>query len=138
MVQERELSAGRPPSRIVVADDDPIYRFALSEILNPLSDLEVVGEAADGHQAIGLCRRLRPDLVLMDLKMPGMSGIEATSKIKEESPLPIVLVLTGSEDPDHLSGALKAGAAGYLLKGASAHEVVEARRRVRLNEGRER
>jgi DNA-binding NarL/FixJ family response regulator len=127
-------SAGGPPSRIVVADDDPIYRFALREILNQSSDLEVVGEAADGHEAIRLCRRLRPELVIMDLKMPGMSGIEATRKIKEESPLIIVLVLTGSEDPDHLSGALKAGAAGYLLKGASAPQIVEATRKVLLGE----
>jgi NarL family two-component system response regulator LiaR len=130
MGEEQEPSAGRPPSRIVVADDDPVYRFALSEILNPHPDLKVVGEAADSQQAIGLCCRVRPDLVMMDLKMPGMSGIEATRKVKEHSPRTVVLMLTGSEDPDHLSEALKAGAAGYLLKGASAPEIVEATRKV--------
>jgi DNA-binding NarL/FixJ family response regulator len=131
-MDKEESSAGRPPSRIVVVDDDPVYRFALREILKQPSDLEVVGEAADGHEAIRLCRLLRPDLMIMDVKMPGMSGIEANRKIKEESPLIIVLMLTGSEDPDHLSGALKAGAAGYLLKGASAPEIVEATRKVLL------
>ena len=136
MGEEQEPSAGRPPisSRIVVADDDPIYRFALKEILNPHPDIEVVGEAADGHQAIELCRRLRPDLVMMDLKMPGMSGIEATRQVKEHSPRTVVLVLTGSEDPDHLLEALEAGAAGYLLKGAPVPEMVEATRKVLLGE----
>jgi DNA-binding NarL/FixJ family response regulator len=135
MGEEQEPSAGRPPpSRIVVADDDPIYRFALREILKQHGDLEVVGEASDGHQAIGLCRRLRPDLVIMDLRMPGMSGIEATRKLKEHSPSTLVLVLSGLEDPDHLSEALKAGAAGYLLKGASASQIVEATRKVLLGE----
>ncbi len=136
MGQEQELSEERLPllSRIVVADDDPVYRFALREILKLLSDLEMVGEAADGHEAIELCRRLQPDLVMMDLKMPGMSGIEATRKLKEHSPRTVVLVLTGLEDPDHLSEALKAGAAGYLLKGASASQVVEAIRKVLLGE----
>ena len=132
--EQQEPSAGRPPSRIVVVDDDPLYRFALSEILKQPRDLEVVGEAADGHQAIELCRRLGPDLVMMDVKMPGMSGIEATRKLKEHSPSTVVLVLTALEDPDHLSEALKAGAAGYLLKGASASQIVEATRKVLLGE----
>jgi DNA-binding NarL/FixJ family response regulator len=134
MGQQQEPSAGRPPSQIVVVDDDPIYRFALREILNPHSDLEVVGEAADGHQSIRLCRRLRPDLVMMDLKMPGISGIEATCKVKEHSPSTVVLVLTGLEDPEFLSEALKAGAARYLLRGTSASQIVEAIRKVLLGE----
>ena len=71
MAQQYELSAGHPPpSRIVVVDDDPIYRFALRKILKQHSDLEVVGEAADGQQAIELCQRLRPDLVMMDVQCP--------------------------------------------------------------------
>jgi DNA-binding NarL/FixJ family response regulator len=134
MGEEHEPSEAPPPSRIVVADDDPIYRFALREILNPHSDLEVVGEAADGHQAIGLCRRLRPDLMIIDLKIPDMSGTEATSKVKEHSPRTLVLVLTDLEDPDHLFEALKAGAAGYLVKGVSAPQIVEATRKVLCGE----
>jgi DNA-binding NarL/FixJ family response regulator len=92
------------PSRIVVADDDhPLFRSALKHILEGQPDLEVVAEAADGRQALELCRRLTPDLVLMDLGMPEMDGIAATRAIKEECPDTLVLVLTALGESSGLS-----------------------------------
>jgi DNA-binding NarL/FixJ family response regulator len=118
------------PSRIVVVDDHPLMRCALRQMLGTQADLEVVGEAADGQQAVELCRRLYPDLVLMDVRMPAMDGLEATRKIKRELPRTIVLVLTASDYPDDLSEALEAGAAGYVQKGATTQETIGAVRKV--------
>jgi len=95
-------------------------------MLRGRSDLEVVAEAADGREAIALCRSLRPDLVLMDVRMPEMDGITATRAIRREFPHIIVLMLTAVEDPNYLSEALKVGAAGYVLKYASRQEVIDA------------
>lgn len=117
-------------SRIVIADDHPLYRDALKRMLSEASDFSVVGEAADGREALDLCRRLHPALVLMDVRMPVMDGIAATREIKRELPLTIVLMLTALEDPELLSEALKAGAAGYVLKYALKEELVDAIRRV--------
>src|SRR5215217_8478729 len=120
-------------SRIVIADDHPLYRDALKRMLSEASDFSVVGEAADGREALDLCRRLHPALVLMDVRMPVMDGIAATREIKRELPLTIVLMLTALEDPELLSEALKAGAAGYVLKYALKEELVDkegAKRRV--------
>ena len=118
------------PSRIIVADDHPLFRTALRQMLSEQSDLKVVTEAADGREAVRLCRRLRPGLVLMDVRMPKMDGLEATREIKRESPSIIVLMLTAFEDPDYLLEALKAGASGYLLKHMSAQQIARAIRRV--------
>jgi DNA-binding NarL/FixJ family response regulator len=125
---------GETPSRIVVADDHPLVRDALTRTLDMQPDLEVVGEAADGWEAVEFCRRLQPELVLMDVRMPRMDGLEATRQIKREFPRTIVLVLTAVEDPSHLSEALKAGAAGYVLKGATIAETVGAIRKVLVGE----
>ncbi len=92
--------------------------------------LEVVGEAGDGREAVDLCRRLRPDLILMDVQMPGMSGLEATREIKDELPGVVVLMVTAFEDPDYLLEAVRVGAAGYVLKHADKHELLGAVRRV--------
>jgi DNA-binding NarL/FixJ family response regulator len=117
-------------TKLVIADDHPLFREALRRTLGDQPDLEVVAEAADGHEALELCRRFEPELVLMDLRMPTMDGCEATQAIKRELPSTIVLVLTAFEDPHHLLEALKAGASGYLLKDASGQEIVDAIRTV--------
>src|SRR4051812_15220052 len=110
---------------ILIADDHPLFRAALRQLLNGGSGFDVVGEAVDGVDALELCRRLQPDLVLMDLGMPRMDGLEATQAIKREFPRTIVLVLTASVDLGSLSEALKAGAAGYILKDAPSNQIME-------------
>jgi len=105
------------PIKIVVADDHPPMRDAFAAILNYGRGLEVVGEARDGREAVLKCEELRPDLVLMDLSMPEMDGIEATRAIRERSPKTVVLVITAHEDEDLMLRAIRAGAAGYVLKG---------------------
>jgi len=97
-------------------------------------DLEVVGEAATGQEALLLCSRLRPELVLMDVRMPEMDGLSATKEIKRRHPKTSVLMVTMHENPDYLLEALKAGAAGYVLKDASENEVISAVRQVREGE----
>ena len=122
------------PSRVVVVDDHPLMRCALRQMLSAQADLEVIGEAADGQEAVELCRRLHPDLVLMDVRMPRMDGLESTREIKRELPRTIVLILTASADTDDLSEALKAGAAGYVLKGAPITQTLDAIRKVLAGE----
>jgi DNA-binding NarL/FixJ family response regulator len=120
-----------PPgsARLLIVDDHELARAGLRSMLAGEPDLEVVGEAADGHQALALCRRLRPDLVLMDLRMPGLDGLAATRALRREHPAVGVVVVTMYETPDHLLEALDAGAAGYLLKGATKAELVGTVRR---------
>ncbi len=114
------------PSRILIADDHPLFRSALEHVVGGQPDLEVVGEAADGREALELCRCLKLDLVLMDMIMPRMDGLEATRAIKGECPQTIVLMLTASVDPDHLAEAVRAGAAGYVLKSAHLSQMIDA------------
>lgn len=108
---------GARPVRILVADDHPPMRSAFTAILAYGRGLEVVGEARDGREAVLKCEELRPDLVLMDLSMPEMDGIEATREVKERLPTTVVLVVTAHEDEDLMLRAIRAGAAGYVLKG---------------------
>ena len=115
--------------RVLVADDHPVFRSGLRLLLEDL-DVEVVGEAADGEAAVELAVAERPDVVLMDLQMPGTSGLEATRRIAERAPDVRVLVLTMVEDDATLFAALRAGAAGYLLKGAGPDEIDRAVRGV--------
>ena len=126
---QQERAEQSRSSRPVIADDHPLFRAALRQMLSEWPDLVVVGEAADGWQTVELCRRLRPKLVLMDLQMPRMDGFEATREIKGESPSTVVLVLTASAEPDHLLEALKAGASGYILKHMNPQQIVGAIRR---------
>ena len=116
----------REPTQLVIVDDHELARQSLRNMLSDEPDIEVVGEAANGREALLLCSRLRPDLVLMDVRMPKMDGLKATREIKEKHPHVSVMMLTMHENPDYLLEAIKAGAAGYVLKDASQAEIVEA------------
>jgi DNA-binding NarL/FixJ family response regulator len=127
------MTAGTEPSktlRVVVADDHPLFRDGLVAALAMIDGVEVVGTAADGEQAIALTRELAPDVVLMDLAMPGVNGIEATRAIVQTHPGTAVLVLTMAGTDDSLIAALRAGARGYLLKEAGRQEISHALRSV--------
>ena len=118
------------PVRIVIADDHPLFRAALRQLLSEHFELiEVVGEASDGREALELCLKLRPKVVLMDVQMPNMNGIEAARHIKREVPSTMVLMMTAFESPDYLLEAIEAGASGYVLKHESAAQIAEAIRR---------
>ncbi len=112
--------------RVVVADDHPVYREGLALVLSSLDGVTVVGEAADGLEAVEQAQRLRPDVVLMDLSMPGVNGVEATRRVLASVPGTAVLVLSMHEGADSVLAALRAGARGYLVKGATKHEVARA------------
>jgi DNA-binding NarL/FixJ family response regulator len=118
------------PARLIIADDHALLRSGILSMLYGETGLEVVGEAADGMEALELCRRLHPDLVLMDVRMPKMDGLAATRAIKEEFPQTNVVMVTMQEDPDYLFEAVLAGAAGYVLKGATPEQLTEAVRQV--------
>jgi DNA-binding NarL/FixJ family response regulator len=120
--------------RLVIVDDHELTRASLRNMLADEPDIEVVGEAANGREALLLCSRLRPDSVLMDVRMPEMDGLAATREIKQRYPQIRVVILTMHENPDYLFEALKAGAAGYVLKDAPQEEVVEAVCRVQEGE----
>jgi DNA-binding NarL/FixJ family response regulator len=114
------------PIRVVIADDHPMFRFGLRAVLAACADVEVVGEAADGTELIALVERTQPCVVLTDLTMPGLDGSSAARHIVAQFPDIGVLVLTMHDDDDALFGALRAGARGYLLKGAESEEIVRA------------
>lgn len=118
------------PITVLIADDHPIYRDGLASLLEPLPDIEVVGRAADGIEAVERARESRPDVVIMDLQMPRLNGIEATRQVLAELPETGVLVITMGEDESTVFSAITAGARGYLLKGADADELVQAIRTV--------
>jgi DNA-binding NarL/FixJ family response regulator len=124
------LRMDEKPARLIIADDHALLRSGIRSMLYGEPDLEVVGEAADGAEALELCRRLQPDLVLMDVRMPKMDGLAATRAIKEEFPRTSVVMVTMQEDPDYLFEAVIAGAAGYVLKGATPEQLTNAVRQV--------
>ena len=120
--------------RVLIADDHTVLRHGLRLILNQAEGLTVVGEAADGEEAVTLALALQPDVVLMDVNMPGVDGIEATRRLRTARPEMKVLMLTISKRDKDLLGAVKAGAKGYLLKSAEAGEVIDSIRRVAAGE----
>ena len=116
-------------ARLLIADDHALVREGLRTVLSGEDGIEVIAEANDGQQALDVCRELMPDLVLMDVRMPLMDGLEATRKIKQEMPKTSVMMVTMRENPDYLFEAVKAGAAGYVLKDASGERLLSAVRR---------
>jgi DNA-binding NarL/FixJ family response regulator len=110
--------------RVLLADDHPVFRHGLTALLDALPDVEVVGEAADGAEAVELARRTRPDVVVMDLQMPGVDGVSATRQVLEELPGTGVLVLTMFEDDESVFTAMRAGARGYLVTAVASGEAI--------------
>ena len=114
------------PIRVLVADDHPIFRDGLAMLLASVDGIEVVGTAADGAEAVASAVRLRPDVVVMDVQMPKLNGVEATRRRAADAPSIGILVLTMSEDDGTVFAAIRAGARGYLVKGAEQEEIVRA------------
>ena len=114
--------------RVVIADDQSIIRAGVSTILNGQPDIDVIGQASDGHEAVALARALRPDVCLLDIRMPNLDGIEATRLLAGPDvtdPIAVVVITTFDTD-EYVHGALKAGARGFLLKGAAPEQLIQA------------
>jgi DNA-binding NarL/FixJ family response regulator len=116
----------RATIRVVVADDHKVVRAGIRELLADEPDIQVVGEARDGQEAVALAISLRPDVVVMDINMPELSGVEATRQIRAAAPTVRVLALTAYQDDPYIYGLLDAGASGYMLKTAEGQEIVRA------------
>jgi DNA-binding NarL/FixJ family response regulator len=122
--------ARRTAARLIIADDHELTRTGLRTMINAEPGMEIAGEATNGREALDLCRRIRPDLALIDMRIPEMDGLATTRAIKAECPDTSVIITTLQENPDYLFEAVKAGAAGYLLKDATQREIVSSIRRV--------
>jgi DNA-binding NarL/FixJ family response regulator len=120
--------------RVLIADDHPLFREGMRGRLDRVTDVAVVGEAASGEEAVELAHKLEPHIILMDIKMPGLNGIEATREILRANPQIGILVLTMFEDDDSVFAAMRAGAKGYLLKDSGGEGVVHAIRAVASGE----
>lgn len=112
--------------RVIIVDDHDIVRHGLAVALETFEDLEVAGEAADGHEALQLCETVHPDVVLMDLVMPRMDGVEATRQIRMRCPRTQVIALTSFSEDERIHAALAAGVTGYLMKSVPAHQLIDA------------
>ena len=121
-------------TKVLIADDHAVLRDGLRQLLERERDLEVVGEAGDGEEAVKLSNELKPDIVIMDIVMPKINGIEATKLIKRENPSTAVLIFTAYSDIRYILGLMEAGACGYLLKNARSKEIAGAIRAVRSGE----
>ena len=128
------VPTGGEPIRVVISDDHELFRRGLKMVLEAEEDIQVVAEAADGQEAVARVEELAPDVVLMDVRMPRMGGIEATRQIRQLFPTTRIIVLTVSDEEDDIYGAVKAGANGYLLKEVSIEEVADAVRDVYAGE----
>lgn len=122
------------PIQILIADDHTLFRDGLRALFGSLPDTELVGEATTGVEAVSLAETLQPDVVLMDIQMPGLNGIEATRRIVQTSPHVGVIVVTMFEDDDSVFAAMRAGARGYVLKGADQEEMLRVLRAVARGE----
>lgn len=114
------------PIRVLIADDHPLFRDGVRALLDSIPQAEMVGEAASGDEAVAQAAALQPDVILMDIQMPGMSGIEATRRILQAYPGMGIMVLTMFDDDDSVFAAMRAGARGYILKGSGQAEIVHA------------
>jgi len=114
------------PLRVLLVDDHILFRTGVKAVLASRSDMEVVGEAGNGLEAVALARQTMPDVILMDIKIPGCDGLEATRRIKQEMPYVKVFMLTVSDSDEHLLEAIKSGAQGYLIKDLKAHQLFDA------------
>lgn len=121
---------GAPLTRVVIADDHPTFRRGLAALLASVEDIDLVGEAADGEQVIELAMAVRPHVVLMDLHMPGVGGVEATRRLKAEAPEVAVLVVSMLDEDEAVFAAMRAGARGYVVKGQDTDDVLRAIRSV--------
>jgi DNA-binding NarL/FixJ family response regulator len=115
-----------PPLRVLLVDDQPLVRVSLDMMITDAPDLEVAGEASDGAEAVRMSAELRPDVVLMDIRMSGLDGIEATRQIMAAAEPPRVIVLTTFEDDEYIYGALQAGASGFLVKSMPLEDILAA------------
>lgn len=120
--------------RVLIADDDPLVRVGLSLVLGAAPEVEIVGEAGDGAQAVAMARDLRPDVVLMDVRMPRTDGLAATAELRRDGPEPAIIVLTTFDTDENLLGALRLGANGFLLKDIAPIEILNAVRRAAAGE----
>jgi DNA-binding NarL/FixJ family response regulator len=123
------------PIRLLLVEDETVLRHALAQLLGTEEDIQVVGQAANGEAAIGLARELKPDVILMDIRMPKLDGIEAARQICAEEPHPAIVILTVYHDDENVFHAVKAGALGYVLKDAPPEQAVEAVRAAARGEG---
>jgi len=121
-------------TRILIADDHPLLREALCQVFSNQKDMEIVGQAGNGEEAIDLASQLKPDILVMDIVMPKFDGLEASRQIKKITPNTAILILTAYDDDNYVLGLLEAGATGYLMKSAKGQDLVEAVRAVRAGE----
>jgi NarL family two-component system response regulator LiaR len=123
-----------PIIKILIADDHPLLRESLHKTLSNQRDMKVVGEAGDGNEVIRMAEELKPDIIIMDIMMPSVNGIEASKQIKKDLPNIAILILTAYDDDNYVLGLLEAGAAGYLLKSARGQDIVNAIRAIEAGE----
>jgi len=120
------VTAGPGVIRVLLADDQPLIRAGLVMVITDAPDIEVIGQAGTGTEALGMVHGLRPDVVVMDIRMPGLDGIAATRRMKAEAPATKVLMLTTFDDDENVYGSLRAGASGFLLKDMALDDILAA------------